>query len=180
MGRTAFVRDRILESAFDCIARRGYEAVSTREIADAAKVGSASMFKHFPTKEALGRDLYRIALRPVQDGFNDLAGAPGDAAVAALALLYRLYDERPRATALLIFPPHDFTPWEVDRDNPESPRRRLQALTRLDDDGEALLWGAMTGPLIDRFLRRRDGAMSPLAAAHGARVRTLIPMETTP
>ncbi|MFM2091644.1 MAG: Bacterial regulatory protein tetR family, partial [Planctomycetota bacterium] len=48
MGRKAFVRDRILESAFDLIARRGYEAVSTREIAAAAKVGPASMFKHFP------------------------------------------------------------------------------------------------------------------------------------
>jgi AcrR family transcriptional regulator len=180
MGRKAFVRDRILESAFDLIARRGYEAVSTREIAAAAKVGPASMFKHFPTKEALGRELYRIALRPVQDGFAALAGGPGDAAAAAVAVLYRLYDERPRATALLVFPPHDLTPWEVDRNNPESPRRRLQALTRLDDDGEAVLWGAMTGPLIDRFLRRRDGAMSPLAAAHGARVRALIPMETQP
>lgn len=180
MGRKAFVREQILEAAFDLIAKRGYEAVSTREIAAAAGVGSASMFKHFPTKEDLGRELYRVALRPLQDGFKALAGTPREAAAAALALLYGFYDERPRALALLVFPPHDFTPWEVDRANPDSPRRLLQALTRLDDDGEAVLWGAMCGPLIDRYLRRRDGAMTPLAAAHGARITTLIPSENNP
>ena len=33
----------------------------------------------------------------------------------------------------------------------------------------------MTGPLIDRYLRRRDGEMSPLAAAHAVRIRALVP-----
>jgi AcrR family transcriptional regulator len=179
MGRRPFVRDQILEAAFDLIARRGYEAVSTREIATAAGVGAASMFKHFPTQEDLGKALYTVALRPLQEGFRGLSGSPVEVAMAAVGLLYGFYDERPRALALLIFPPHDFTPWEVDRANPDSPRCLLQRLTRLDDDGEAVLWGAMTGPLIDRYLRRRDGAMSPLAAAHAARIRTLLP-ESTP
>ena len=175
MGRRPFVREQILNAAFDLIAKRGYEAVSTREIALAAEVGPASMFKHFPTKEDLGRALYALALAPIQAGFRELSGRPADVAAAALAFLYRCYDERPRALALLVFPPHDFTPWEVDRENPDSPRCRLQRVTGLDDDGEAILWGAMTGPLIDRYLRRREGEMAPLAAAHAARIRALIP-----
>lgn len=181
MGRRAFVRDRILTAAFDLVARRGYEAVSTREIAQAAEVGPASMFKHFPTKEHLGRELYALALAPLLKAFATLADgnpSPRQAVQAAVDLLYGFYDDRPRALALLVFPPHDFLPFEVDRANPASIRCVLQGLTRLDDDGEALLWGAMTGPLCDRFLRRRDGLMRPLATTHGRRLTALLPPES--
>ena len=104
MGRRPFVRDQILDAAFDLMAKRGYEAVSTRDIATAAGVGPASMFKHFPTKEDLGRALYAAALKPVQEAFGALTGTPAEVAEAALTVLYRLYDERPRALALLVFP----------------------------------------------------------------------------
>lgn len=184
MGRKAFVRERILNAAFDLFARRGYEAVSTRDIAQAAKVGPASMFKHFPSKEQLGRELYALALAPIEREFAALAETrptPAQALTAAVEILYRMYDQRPRALALLVFPPHDFTPWEVDRANPQSVRQVLQRLTALDDDGAAVLWGAITGPLGDRFLRRREGAMSPSAAAHARRILPLLtPSETMP
>jgi AcrR family transcriptional regulator len=177
MGRKAFVRERILEAAFDLFAKRGYEAVSTREIAAAADVGSASMFKHFPTMEHLGRELYALALAPIHAAFADLAArdpAPRAAVEATVDLLYGFYDDRPRALALLIFPPHDFLPWEVDRANPDAVRSVLRRLTGLDEDGEALLWGALTGPLADRYLRRREGLMRPHAAAHAARIVNLL------
>ncbi len=184
MGRRAFVRDRILTAAFDLFARRGYEAVTTRDIAATAKVGAASMFKHFATKEDLGRDLYAIALAPIEQAFAELAAAapsPAAALDAAVAILYRMYDQRPRALALLIFPPHDFTPWGVDRGNPASVRAVLQRLTGCDDDGAAVLWGAITGPLADRFLRRRDGLMEAHVAAHARRIRPLLtPLENFP
>ncbi len=177
MGRTAFVRDRILAAAFDLFAVRGYEAVSTREIAAKAEVGPASMFKAFPTKEQLGRELYALALAPIEREFAalaDLAPDPAAALTAAVGILYRLYDTRPRALALLIFPPHDFTPWETDRANERSVRRRVQHLCALDDDGAAMLWGAITGPLADRYLRRRDGLMAPHADAHALRLLPLL------
>src|SRR3954468_13906212 len=112
MGRRAFVRTRILEAAFDLVAREGYEAGSTRDIARAADVGSASMFKHFATKEDLGRELYRVALAPLLKSFAELAATkptPAMAVQESVALLYAAYDERPRALALLIFPPHELT-----------------------------------------------------------------------
>lgn len=181
MGRRAFVRDRILAAAFDLVAKRGYEAVSTRDIATAADVGAASMFKHFPTKEHLGRELYAVALRPLQEAFVALAAGnpnPRDTVQASVDLLYGFYDDRPRALALLVFPPHDFTPWEVDRANPEAVRSVIARLSGLDEDGAAIVWGALTGPLIDRFLRRRDGLMRPLAARHAARITTLLSPES--
>lgn len=183
MGRRAFVKDRILEAAFDLFARRGYEAVSTREIAAAAKVGPASMFKHFPTKEDLGRELYRLALAPILAEFADLAASAPTTATAVratVAILYRMYDTRPRALALLVFPPHDFTPWEIDAGNDASVRRLVQRLAGLDDDGAAVLWGAITGPLCDRYLRRRDGTMTPHAPDHAERVLGLLPNRGAP
>jgi AcrR family transcriptional regulator len=180
MGRRAFVRDRILNAAFDLIAKRGYEAVSTREIASAAQVGPASMFKHFPTKEHLGRELYAVALAPILKAAAELEQtnpSPRTSVHLFVDLLYGLYDDRPRALALLAFPPHDFLPWEVDRTNSESVRAVLQRLSQLDDDGAAILWGALTGPICDRYLRRREGTMRPFAAAHAARIAALIPLE---
>ena len=115
MGRRPFVREKILEAAFDLVARRGYEAVSSREIAEAAGVGHASMYRHFASMEELGRELYRIALAPLAREFAELdASSPRELLVAAVRMLYHAYDRRPRALALLIFPPHDFTPPEVD------------------------------------------------------------------
>lgn len=163
MGRKAFVAEKILEAAFDLIAREGYEAVSTRDIATRAGVGSASMYRHFPSKEDLGRALYARTVGPL---LREAAALPQDphGFVAGLArLLYAAYDGRPRALALLVFPPHEFTPAELDPADPRSLRARLTACCRGDADRAALLWGALSGPLHDRYLHQRAGAMAPLA-----------------
>ena len=184
MGRRPFVRQRILEAAFDLIATEGYEAVATRDIAKAAGVGPASMFKHFATKEDLGRELYRVALAPLDAAFAELAArkpSPRTAVREAVRLLYAAYDERPRALALLVFPPHDFTPHELERDNRSAVRAVLRRLLAVDEDVAEIVWGAITGPLQDRYLRRRTGRMSPHATEHGARVARLIdPSEEKP
>ncbi len=181
MPRPAFVRTRILEAAFDRFAVEGYEAVSTRDIAAAAKVGAASMFKHFPTKEALGRELYAIALAPLAADTEHLLAdqpTPRVACAGFVRLLGRWYDTRPRALALLVFPPHAFTPRELDPANPETVRNRMQRAWACDEDIAAVVWGACTGPFIDRYLRRRQGAMADQAAALAPAICRLLPEET--
>lgn len=166
MGRKPFVRERILEAAFDLFARRGYEAVSTREIAAQARVGHASMYRHFESKEQLGREVYARALGPLLQEFADLEtpDAPGRAILRrCMTLLCSWYDHHPRALALLIFPPHDFCPKELKENTPRNPRRVLQRALGCDTDTLAVLWGAMTGPLQDRYLHRRKGTMTPVA-----------------
>jgi len=178
MGRRPFVREKILEAAFDLVARRGYEAVSSREIAEAAGVGRASMYRHFAGMEELGRELYRVALAPLVEEFSELdASTPRWLLIAAVRMLYRAYDRRPRALALLVFPPHDFVPWELDRRNRRSLRNALRRGLGVDQDLAAVVWGAITGPLQDRYLHRRRGRMAPHADAHARRVIRLLPSD---
>ena len=177
MGRKPFVRERILEAAFDLFARRGYEAVSTREIAAQARVGPASMYRHFPSKEELGREVYARALRPLLEGFAALeaeAPAPRACVCACVRMLCDWYDARPRALALLIFPPHDFCPQELAETNRRTPRRVLQRMLDCNKDTLAVVWGALTGPLQDRYLRRRKGRMEPKAGALARVIERLV------
>lgn len=46
-------RDRIVEVARPLIRQKGIDAVSMDEIAKAAEVGPGTLYRHFPTKEAL-------------------------------------------------------------------------------------------------------------------------------
>lgn len=163
MGRRPFVREQILEAAFDLVAREGYEAVSTRDIATRAGVGPASMYRHFPSKVDLGRELYTRAVGPFLD---EAAVLPQDAHgfVSGLAhLMCTAYDHRPRALSLVIFPPHEFIPIEMALSNPRSLRALILGHCAGDPDRAAVLWGALTGPLSDRYLHQRQGTLTSLA-----------------
>ncbi len=46
-------RQQLLETALDSFSRKGFEATTTREIAAAAGVTEAIIFRHFPSKQAL-------------------------------------------------------------------------------------------------------------------------------
>ena len=116
--------------------------------------------------ETLGREVYSRALRPLLEELELFEATKPKAQVLIrrfLQMLCTWYDTKPRALALLIFPPHDFCPEELGEGNPRTPRRVLQRLLRCDADTIAVVWGAMTGPLQDRYLRRRSGKMAPMA-----------------
>src|SRR6476646_4778233 len=49
----AETRQRILEAARQLFAANGYEASTTREIADAAGIANGTLFNYFPNKEAI-------------------------------------------------------------------------------------------------------------------------------
>jgi AcrR family transcriptional regulator len=168
VGRRAFVREQILDAAFTLFAREGYEAVSTRDIAKAAEVGPASMYRHFPSKDDLGREVYRRALGPLNERLcrplHDQEKDPKQQAKAFVETLYASYDDSPKALALLVFPPHVFTPDECRHDRPGTVRHSLADWLRRTeeanaDDQAAFFWGAVTGPIIDRYLHQRAGTM---------------------
>ena len=46
-------RNRIVDAALPLFARKGFAGTTTKEIAEAAEVSEALVFKHFPTKAAL-------------------------------------------------------------------------------------------------------------------------------
>ncbi|SPE35007.1 Transcriptional regulator, TetR family [Candidatus Sulfopaludibacter sp. SbA3] len=46
-------RQQLLETALDCFSRQGFKGTTTKEIAAAAGVTEAIVFRHFPSKQAL-------------------------------------------------------------------------------------------------------------------------------
>ena len=49
----AETRDRILKAALKLFARRGFDATTTRDLAETAKVAEGTLFRHFPNKKAI-------------------------------------------------------------------------------------------------------------------------------
>src|SRR5512135_1044494 len=59
-------RAAILRSAVDLFATRGFAGVTTRELAVAAGVSEAMLYKHFPHKEALYRAILERHLQDME------------------------------------------------------------------------------------------------------------------
>ena len=79
-------RALLLEAAEAVFAARGVSA-PTEEVARAAGVGVGTLFRHFPTKEALLEAVYRARLSRTSDELRDLGTAedPGAALFGFLA-----------------------------------------------------------------------------------------------
>lgn len=95
-------RDRLLLAADELFASRGYEATTTTDVADRADVAQRTLFRHFPSKEALlyadledaGLDLRTaLAERP--------QGEPVVAMVQAALLSLGINDDENRDRRLL-------------------------------------------------------------------------------
>lgn len=62
---TATTAERILDTAERLFAERGYAAVSVREIAGGIGLNQASLYNHFPSKQALYEAVLERGLRPI-------------------------------------------------------------------------------------------------------------------
>src|ERR1700757_3569083 len=62
----------IVTAAVPLFARNGFSGTTTRELAEAAGISEALLFRHFPTKKALYREILRL-------------GCEGDPALERLA-----------------------------------------------------------------------------------------------
>ncbi|MFG1705016.1 TetR/AcrR family transcriptional regulator [Nonomuraea sp. M3C6] len=71
--------DRILAAAADCIAEHGAEA-SLEEMARRAGVGSATLHRHFPSRQALLEAVFRDKVEALCAKARDLSSAPGPGA----------------------------------------------------------------------------------------------------
>ncbi|MGD0449150.1 MAG: helix-turn-helix domain-containing protein [Candidatus Dormibacteria bacterium] len=60
-------RQRALDVAFDLFTEQGYEKASLREIADRLGIKKASLYYHFPSKEALLAGIMENLLAPVDE-----------------------------------------------------------------------------------------------------------------
>lgn len=73
--------DQLLVAAAELYAERGVEA-SLEDIARRAGLGIGTLYRHFPTRDALTEAVYRHGVETLCDGVDDLlAAAPADEAL---------------------------------------------------------------------------------------------------
>lgn len=63
-------RERILETSRQLFAENGFEAATTRDIAEKAEIGVGTLFNYFPTKEAIVATLAADAVAATLKGFD--------------------------------------------------------------------------------------------------------------
>jgi AcrR family transcriptional regulator len=124
-------RSRILEAALDAFADRGYDGVSTREIARQAEVTSATVYHHFPSKFSLYQDAYRYALDVAFSAYTravDGLASTFDELDAVLDCALELMHDRVAITSLAIHA-------QTDAVHPEMQNPELQDSARAFIDG---------------------------------------------
>ena len=91
-------RDRIVQAAVEVFAYRGPDA-SMAEIARRAEVGMATLFRRFPSKEALLREVFADTIAACDEGLRAAAAAP-DPWSAFAAAVEGLFQAQTRARGL--------------------------------------------------------------------------------
>ncbi len=71
-------RERIIQSAKEVFAQHGAEA-QMDDVAEQAQVGVGTVYRHFPTKEALMAELVRQKFQQLVDGAREGLSAGGRA-----------------------------------------------------------------------------------------------------
>ncbi len=85
--RGATARDEILDAASELFTRQGFATTSTHEIADAVGIRQASLYYHFPSKQAIFLTLLMGTIQPSLDLASDLADTEEPPAVKLWALV---------------------------------------------------------------------------------------------
>lgn len=134
-------REDILRSALPLFAQRGFHGVSTKEIAAAAGISEALIFKHFPTKRAIYRGLYEYCLRSAELDPERIDKLPVETASAARLLYFVL-------RSVLIMPEHEDA----------FPAYRLFCHSCLDDGEFARL--LLGGTAVRRVLTKFDACIA--------------------
>ncbi|MEB4211696.1 helix-turn-helix domain-containing protein [Mycobacterium sp. 94-17] len=84
--RRAELLSQIQHTAHQLFAERGFDAVTTEEIAEAAGISISTYFRHAPTKEGLLIDPVREAAAEISDAYNERP--PHESPVEALIQLF--------------------------------------------------------------------------------------------
>lgn len=84
---TATTREQIVGAARDLIQTRSYLGFSFQDVANKVGIRKASLYHHFPTKEALGVEVLRAA----QQGFKDWTVARARTPQESMDAYFRMY-----------------------------------------------------------------------------------------
>lgn len=159
-------RRRILDAALRTFAERGYHGTTVPEVAQAARVGTGTLYRYFDTKEQLVNEVYRDAKQRLREAL--LEGAPElepyklDAARRWFAELWRRLGAFAQAEpeAFRFLEMQDHAPYLDD----DSRRLELAVLAPLWLAGQRLR-GRLGGPRVDVLIALVWGAFVGLVKA---------------
>ena len=135
-------REQILDAAFHTFSRRGYRDTAVDEIAAAAETSKGGVYFHFPTKEAIFRELVKTTADRLAAKVERAVAAESDPIARADAAL---------RTVLVTFAGH----------------RTMARLLFVDAMGAGRVFNAETNALHDRFAAMIAGYLDE-AVAEGA------------
>ena len=135
-------REQILDAAFHTFSRRGYRDTAVDEIAAAAETSKGGVYFHFPTKEAIFRELVKTTADRLAAKVERAVAAESDPIARADAAL---------RTVLVTFAGH----------------RTMARLLFVDAMGAGRVFNAETNDLHDRFAGMIAGYLDE-AVAEGA------------
>ncbi|MBS9476752.1 TetR/AcrR family transcriptional regulator [Ancylobacter sp. VKM B-3255] len=130
-GRDGTVtRARIEAEALTLFAQKGVDGTSVRDIAQATGLSEGALYRHFPSKEELARELFlsRYAALAGEIGAVDAGGGTlAEKISAVVGLACRLFDAEPALFAYLLIHQHDHLTYV-----PETPEANVvEAVARL-------------------------------------------------
>jgi AcrR family transcriptional regulator len=136
----------IVSAAARVLERRGYEGLSTNQVARTAGVGIASVYEYFPGKHSLVAavvtELIDAVIRELREGLDDvLAAGGGDAVEHWITLMFTAVEKRRRLVAVIV----EEVPflWQVPA--AQAARERLYELSR----AARSLYSNVSGPHVE-------------------------------
>ena len=99
-------REAIVRAALPLFARKGFANTTTRELAEAAGVSEALIYKHFPSKESLYAEIQNTGCKDKDHGLEKLAGAEPSTSTLVHIVYYLL-------RTIVMGKPGDTISWEV-------------------------------------------------------------------
>lgn len=174
----AATRARIEREALILFARKGVDGASVKDIAQAVGVAEAALYRHFASKEEIGRTIflqhYRELARHVAR-IDAQGGVFADKAGRLVALFCQLFDEEPDVFAFILIHQHAhlrFVPEDSEANVVAGLARIMaQAFARgeiVEGDPElaaAMALGAVIQPATFKLYGRLPGPLAAHAAA---------------
>lgn len=112
--RSEETRARIEAAAIRLFATQGIQETSTRDLAASAGVAEGSLYRHFPSKEAMVKalfDKHYSGLAERCDGLARQCSDPRDKLSVILRDICRLHDEEPERFRFLLLTQHQALPY---------------------------------------------------------------------
>jgi AcrR family transcriptional regulator len=124
MGRPVKYKDAIYQAASKLFGEKGLDGTSNRQIAEAAGVSEAALYRHWEGKLDLAWEVFRSGLATLTESLRARVrpdDPPYEAIRAAVECFYRMFDDNDQLFSFVLLHQHDL--WSRMENVEESPVR---------------------------------------------------------